>query len=46
MKKREKLVFTPTFFWEDMTYLLQLIGKLFKKLFGIADDSSEEGAEG
>ena len=41
MKKAEKPVFTPTFFWEDMTYVLQLIAKLFKKLLGIADDSEE-----
>lgn len=33
MKKSEdKLVFTPTFFWEDITYVLQLIGKFFKML--------------
>ena len=43
MKKRDKLVFTPTFLWEDMTYVLKLIGKLFKKLFGLdtGDDSED-----
>lgn len=45
MKKAEKPNFTPTFFWEDMTYVLKLIWSLLGKLFGFSTDGGEEGED-
>ena len=29
--------YKPLMFWEDLTYILQLIGGFFKKLLGLAE---------
>lgn len=31
----------PLMFWEDITYIFQIIGNLFKKLFGLGGSESE-----
>lgn len=33
--------FTPMMFWEDITYLLQKLAALIKKLFNIGADEDE-----
>ncbi len=35
--KNEKFEFTPLMFWEDITYVLQLIAGFIKKLFNIGN---------
>ena len=30
--------FTPLMFWEDITFVLQLIAKFFKKIFGLDEE--------
>lgn len=37
--------FTPLMFWEDITYVLQLIAKFFKKIFGLDKNEDEGTAE-
>lgn len=42
LTKVEKFPWHPLMFWEDITFILQKIGELFKKLFGLDEDNSEE----
>lgn len=37
--------FNPLMFWQDMTFVLQLIAKLFKKLFGLDKEEDKDGTE-
>ena len=36
-KSSNKFEFTPLMFWEDITYVIQLIASFFKKLFKISE---------